>query len=43
MTIDFDMPDGKKYNMDIDLFQSIDSEASKFKVMGTKLELSLKK
>ena len=41
--MDCTLPDGKKYKMDTQLFQPIDPEHCQYKVMGTKVELSLKK
>jgi suppressor of G2 allele of SKP1 len=34
---------GSEYQLDIDLFEAIDTEASKMTIMGTKIELTLKK
>lgn len=42
-TLDLDLPttDNKRYIETIPLFAAIDQEASQFKIMGTKLELTL--
>ena len=44
-TLDLDLPtsDSKRYVQTIPLFASIDPNASQFKIMGTKLELTLVK
>lgn len=45
LEIDLDLPtsDGKRFKGTIPLFATIDPQASKFKIMGTKLELELVK
>jgi hypothetical protein len=45
MSIDLDLPtqDGKRFASQIPLFAQIDPEQSKFKIMGTKLEMNLVK
>ena len=43
MEIDFTLPNGQKYRWHTDLFQSIDTEKSKYEVLGTKIEIVLKK
>lgn len=44
-TVDLDLPtaDNKRYKTELPLFGSIDTAESKFKIMGTKLELTLMK
>ena len=44
-TIDLDLPtaDSKRYTVTLPLFGAIDAKASQFKIMGTKLELTLAK
>lgn len=39
----FTLPDGTPYEMDTDLFQPVEPEACQYKVMGTKVEIQLKK
>jgi len=41
--IDLYLPSGKRFNRSLDLFSTIDPDASSFKVLGTKVELNLKK
>ncbi len=43
LKVDFQLPDKQKYRMHTPLFQPIEPSESKFKVMGTKVEIVLKK
>lgn len=43
VTLDLPTADNKRYKTDVPLFGRIDTAQSKYKIMGTKLELSLAK
>ncbi|KAF9104851.1 hypothetical protein BGX27_009923 [Mortierella sp. AM989] len=43
VNIDLKMPDGKRFKLDLPLFQPIDPDGSSFEVLGTKVEITMKK
>ncbi|KAF9938274.1 hypothetical protein BGZ65_000119, partial [Modicella reniformis] len=43
VNIDLKMPDGKRYQMNLPLFQPIEPSGSSFEVLGTKVEITMKK
>ena len=43
VTLDLPTSDNKRYKTEIPLFGHIDTDESKFKIMGTKLEMTLVK
>ena len=43
VSLDLVTADGKRYEADVPLFGAIEPEKSEFKIMGTKLELTLQK
>ncbi|KAF9432995.1 hypothetical protein BGZ76_010021 [Entomortierella beljakovae] len=43
VNIDLRMPDGKRFKLDLPLYQPIDAAGSTFEVLGTKVEITMKK
>lgn len=43
VNIDLRMPDGKRFKLDLPLFQPIEPVGSSFEVLGTKVEITMKK
>lgn len=43
VNIDLRMPDGKRFKLDLPLFQPIEPAGSSFEVLGTKVEITMKK
>lgn len=43
VNIDLRMPDGKRFKLELPLFQPIEPVGSSFEVLGTKVEITMKK